>query len=123
MANKFGHNVGAPITTYQEGDTYATHYANEGQGGYKTVSTLIERDNIPDERRVEGMSCFVTTDGANGSEYKLIGGITNSDWKKVDGVNGSFTSSDGSSVVVENGIITNITPVGFIETQMYDLVT
>ena len=39
------------------------------------------------------------------------------------GINTSFTSSDGKSIQSEGGLITNISPIDFIESQMYDLTT
>jgi hypothetical protein len=35
----------------------------------------------------------------------------------------SFTSSDGKKITIENGVVTGISPVDFIESQMFDLTT
>lgn len=127
MSNLAGHNVAAPIRPYKEEDMYPVAFASEIKGGYHSVDTIAQRNAISPDRREKGMVCYVAIDGANGSngtEYQLIDGIDNSNWQvKNSGVNGSFTSQDGSYIVIEKGIITNITPVSFIENQMYDLTT
>ncbi len=44
----------APIDTPDSLDTFPTGFANKLKGGYKTVSTLVERDAIPSERKQIG---------------------------------------------------------------------
>jgi len=69
MANKSGTNVASAITTFTDGDTYATAYGNEIQGGRHSVATLVDRNKIYKSRRKIGMTCYVeSTEIA----YKLI---------------------------------------------------
>lgn len=60
--------------------------SNNVKGGYYQVNTIEERNNIPMERRKEGMLCWVK----NSSTYILSGGITNDNWQVFK------TSGDGS---------------------------
>ena len=64
----------APTSTL---DTYATHKAKFGQGGYRSVQTIEERDLIEQDRREDGMIAYVISEN---KEYKLIGGILNNHW-------------------------------------------
>lgn len=44
---------------------------------YLSVNTLVERDSIPIEKRLEGMLCYVISED---SIFQLKGGITNISW-------------------------------------------
>ena len=67
----------APIDTPDSLDTFPTGFANKLKGGYKTVSTIVERDAIPSERREEGNKVYVISEEIT---YKLKGCISNSNW-------------------------------------------
>lgn len=69
--------VAAQITTGNTANTFSIGDTNEMQGGHHSVATLVDRDAITTERRVEGMTCYVT---ATVTTYQLQGGITNADW-------------------------------------------
>lgn len=77
---------GVPITGFvsptDEIDVYATHKAQYGYGGHRTVATLTDRDAITDERREEGMTVWVKS---TSSEYRLVGGIANANWVIIAG--------------------------------------
>ena len=47
---------------------------NDVQGGFHQVDTIAERDSIPQERRKEGMYCYVKEDPSNKHLYQLIDG-------------------------------------------------
>lgn len=51
---------GVPVTGFVSPtdvtDTYATHKAEYGAGGHRTVTSITDRDNIPVARREEGIS-------------------------------------------------------------------
>ena len=64
-------------------DTYAITESKYNKGGHHEVLTIIERDSIFDERRSEGMTCYVAESGLT---YQLQSGITNLDWVEF-GVN------------------------------------
>lgn len=66
MPNNTGTLVSAPIRPFSPLDTYPSFYANEGKGGCHNVSSLEERNNIPQDRLVEGMLCTV---GVNIYQY------------------------------------------------------
>ncbi len=76
-----GVKVTDTIITYSENDTYPTHLDNLGKGGVHSVSTIEDRDAISEERRSEGMLCYVIDDAS--SLYILNGGITNDKWKLI----------------------------------------
>lgn len=65
--------VSAPIDTYAAANTYPTHFANRGKGGYMTVADTTQRDAISALRREEGMVVFVISDG---TEYRLDADLT-----------------------------------------------
>ncbi|MEY2653571.1 MAG: hypothetical protein RLZZ524_599 [Pseudomonadota bacterium] len=58
-----GTKIIAPITTPDSADTFPTHHANLGRGGWHQVATLVERDAIPAERLLAGMVCRVVGSG------------------------------------------------------------
>ena len=89
---------GVPVTGFvsptDERDTYATHKAQYGYGGHRTVATLTDRDAITDERREEGMTVWVKS---TSSEYRLVGGIANANWVIIAGStigNSRYTSGE-----------------------------
>lgn len=73
-----GTNLIAPIVPFSEFDTFPTHLSFYGKGGFRTVSTFVARDNIPEDRRESGMIVYVE---ANDRYYKLNSGLTNLDWQ------------------------------------------
>lgn len=70
MANINGTNVAAKIVPFTTDDSYATHDEQYGVGGYRTVASVTEMNNIPSARRKEGMLVNVTGDKI----YKLVNG-------------------------------------------------
>ena len=84
--------ISAPISPYSPNDTYPTHLSIYGKGGIKSVSTLFDRDLIPEERREEGMLCYVAS---NNKIYVLRGGISNEDWVNL----ASLVEVDGAGSI------------------------
>lgn len=76
MSTLVGVNVFDHIVPFTNSDNYPTHLAIYGKGGWRTVNSIAERDAIPIERREEGMVVHVIGQG----DYKLVGGINNSNW-------------------------------------------
>lgn len=64
-----GTNVAAVIAPFTTDDTYATHDAKYGKGGYRTVGTIEERNNIPEARLTKGMLVYVESED---KIYKLL---------------------------------------------------
>lgn len=62
MAELKGTNVAAGIVPFTSEDKYATHDAQYGKGGFRSVATIAERDAIPAERKTEGMVVRVQAD-------------------------------------------------------------
>lgn len=58
-----GVKVPANIIPSSPYDTYPTHHANFGRGGYKTVATLTDKDSIPVDRLTIGSVVRVHADG------------------------------------------------------------
>lgn len=58
MANIIGVNVAGTIVPFTTDDTYATHDAQYGKGGYVSVATVSARDAIPAARRTAGMAVY-----------------------------------------------------------------
>jgi hypothetical protein len=78
---------GVPVTGFvsptDSADTFATHKDFYGQGGYRSVANIAERDAITTDRRSEGMIVFINETKV---AYQLIGGITNDDWQVTNDV-------------------------------------
>lgn len=60
--------VDAPIAPRDPDDTYPSHFANYGRGGFHTVTTVSARNAIPSGLLALGMACRVTDTGV---EYRL----------------------------------------------------
>ena len=69
--------VTAPIAPTSDLDTYPSHIAEYGKGGYQSKPDIAGRNAIIDERRTSGMMVSVESDGLI---YVLGPGLTNSDW-------------------------------------------
>lgn len=65
MAELKGTQVAAIVVPFTDADKYATHDAEYGKGGFRSVSTIEDRDAIPVERKTEGMIVRVTANGLN----------------------------------------------------------
>ena len=65
--------VSAPIDTYAAANTYPTHKANRGLGGYMTTANLTTLAAISADRREQGMCVFVISEG---KEYRLEADLT-----------------------------------------------
>lgn len=65
MAELKGTNVAAGIVPFTSDDKYATHDAEYGKGGFRSVATIAARDAIPTERKTNGMVVAVLSDGKN----------------------------------------------------------
>jgi hypothetical protein len=77
MSQIQGTNVAAAIAPFDTLDTYPTHDAQYGKGGYRSVATIVERDAIPTARRSEGLRVRVTADPTP---------VNNNDWDWIDGL-------------------------------------
>ena len=68
-----GTQVAASIVPFTDLDTYATHDAEYGKGGFRSVDTNAKRDAIPAARKVKGMVVRVNETGLhyywNGSAW------------------------------------------------------
>lgn len=62
------------------GDTYPMVEDIHLKGSHQTVANITERDAIYTERRKEGLTCYVASEGVT---YQLQGGITNTHWVSV----------------------------------------
>jgi hypothetical protein len=80
MATIPGTNVAAMIVPFDTADIYATHCDKYGQGGYRVVNTILERDQIATLRRSEGMWVKVLE---SDKVFELWGGIENANWREV----------------------------------------
>ena len=69
--------ISAPITPYSTLDKFPTHLSIFGKGGLKSVENIQERNDIPEERREEGMLVYVKS---TQKIFGLLGGIENENW-------------------------------------------
>jgi len=94
-------------------DTYPTHDSKYGLGGHREVPDLTARDAISTQRRREGMTVFVQSEG---KQYQLIGGITNSDWKIAVNTSG-IAVLDFGAIPTQEGSVTITGQAGILETS------
>lgn len=80
MANLLGTVVLSKLVPTSDLDQYPTHEARWGKGSYRTVTSLVERDAISDERRELGMLVWVDSEK---TLYRLTEGVTNADWENL----------------------------------------
>ena len=59
MAKLQGTILASKIVPTDSLDTYATHDDKYGRGGHRSVDTIVERDEITQERRKEGMTVYI----------------------------------------------------------------
>jgi hypothetical protein len=82
-------------------DTYAVTDELYNRGGYRTVLTLTERNDITADRRKIGMLVFVL--GTN-EYYTLKTGLTNSDWELwAPGGGGGSGTTNKVTATIGNG--------------------
>ena len=91
MADLQGTVVAAKIVPGTSEDTFATHDEQYGTGGYRTVQSLTDRNNISQQRRVKGMLVNVLEDN---NLYKLknnpsTASTQNSDWELFKAASGN----------------------------------
>ena len=84
MANISGTNLVAPVVPFTTDDKYPTHYAKYGHGGWRTVNTLNDLNNIPSQLREEGMAVYCIEDKKT---YIYV----NSSWKELSFGGDSYT--------------------------------
>jgi hypothetical protein len=77
MSQLLGTIIAAEITSGDTANTWSLGNLNLFQGGHKTASTVSDMNAITNERRLEGMSCWVTT---TQQLFRLIGGTNNANW-------------------------------------------
>lgn len=98
--------IPAPLSN--GGNAFPSAYEDEIWGAPKIVTDEANRDIIPDEVRVEGMTCFVINDTKT---YQLIGGTDNTHWQTVEaGAGGGATGPTGPQG--ESGLIGPTGPLG-----------
>lgn len=102
MAKLYGTLVADKIVPTDSQDTFPTHDEEYGFGGFRTVLNIPQRDLISTDRRKEGMLVFCLS---NQSLYQLIGGLENTNWKKLD-IGGSKIRRvpffDANEIIVED---------------------
>ena len=76
MSNILGTNISSPIVPFTTSDTYPTHYAIYGEGGWKSVNARSDRDAIPAARLENGSVVYVVADALayvyNGSSWSPL---------------------------------------------------
>ena len=61
--------------TQKNGQTFPIVNTNDIKGGFHQVETISQRDNIPEECKLDGMYCYVKNDPENHNMYQLKDGI------------------------------------------------
>jgi hypothetical protein len=103
MAELKGTQVAAIVVPFTDADKYATHDAEYGKGGFRSVSTIEDRDAIPVERKTEGMIVRVTANGLN-YEWKNNAWV---EWLPKGNIVIDTALNATSTNPVQNKVITN----------------
>lgn len=96
-----GVTVSGYVAPSDTADIYATHKAQFGYGGYRSAIDLTARDAITDLRREEGMVVYVISEK---KEYRLVGGIANTNWVEVVSSGTSTSTSTKQNYLIFNDL-------------------
>jgi len=86
MSQILGTIIAAQVTTGDTVNTFPIGDENEMLGGHHSVQQLSDRDAIPAQRRVEGMTCYVVVTQRT---FQLVGGTNNGNWADATGSGGA----------------------------------
>lgn len=103
MADLKGTQVAASIVPFTNLDTYATHDAEYGKGGFRSVDTNEKRDAIPAARKVKGMVVRVNDTGL----HWVWTGSAWAEWLPKSSMVVDAALSTTSQNPVQNKVITN----------------
>lgn len=103
MAELKGTQVAASIVPFTDLDTYATHDAEYGKGGFRSVDTDKKRDAIPAARKVKGMVVRVNDTGT----HWVWSGSKWVEWLPKGSMVVDATLSTTSKNPVQNKVITD----------------
>ena len=103
MAELKGTQVAASIVPFTDLDTYATHDAEYGKGGFRSVDTNEKRDAIPAARKVKGMVVRVNDTGL----HWVWTGSAWAEWLPKGSMVVDATLSTTSKNPVQNKVITD----------------
>ena len=95
--------IGSPLVPSDTTDVYATHEAEYGKGGWRTVADTTERDAIVTGRRQEGMIVYCQADY---KEYQLGADLLT--WTEYSSV-GSTGLQNNALLTASDGMIVNST--------------
>lgn len=80
MSELLGTKLASGIVPFSDLDTFPTHYAKYGKGGFRSVSEMSELESIPKDRCEEGMLVYVVNDPSKTNLYQYLNG----EWVKSD---------------------------------------
>lgn len=60
MAKITGINIAGPVVPFTTDDTFPSHYAKYGKGGYRSVSSFAELGGITTDRKEDGMLVYIS---------------------------------------------------------------
>ena len=109
MAEYKGINVPDSVVPFTSEDTYPIFEDIHGRGGLHAVSSILERDAIFLPRRKVGMIVSVAGDAL----YTLVGGVSNTNWVKIEIFTASFfttieefTGDANDSIILDLTLLT-----------------
>ena len=107
MSELKGTNIASTIVPYTGDDTYPTHDSLYGLGGYKEVSTLAERDSIPESRLRIGCKVNVVSENkeyvykGNGNWEESKGGVSR--LSELEDVDNPVSGPSDGAVLIKQG--------------------
>lgn len=126
MATIPGTNISAYIVPFDTADTYATHVDTYGQGGYRVVTNLTERNEIPQDRQKLGMLVYVYDDDKT---FRLISlgtpPLTNANFQEVvsENISGDVSYFTGNVPCVTGQNVYTVSYPSVLSTLSYPIAT
>ena len=110
MENLAGTNLAAGIVPFTEADTFPTHSAEYGRGGWRSVPTIEDRAAIPAARAEVGMVVYVVEDSI---AYVYIGGEMNDEnsWRELSNDIGAVKQTNVLSYKGEKASYTELNSI------------
>lgn len=103
MSRLVGTRIIQPVVPNDSADNYPTHKESYGEGGYKSVSSLAERDVIAIERQKVGMAVYVVDLNQIYILMTLSSSLTDDNWTtlQISGSSGIIVSPTTPEVPTE----------------------
>jgi hypothetical protein len=109
MAKISGTNIAATVVPFDTADTYPTHQAQYGKGGWKAVATFADLASIPAARLEEGSMAYVLSE----KQPYVLADLANNVWMAFFATVSDVAAATNNTKVVTpaslSGLVANVT--------------